>query len=389
MIQILLINSIYKNSFANSSGRIAQWDDATLYLYFALITITLIGGWLIEKHRRITDRNQHNVSFGLVLCGALLAGIQGLRGVEVGIDTVQYRESYIHALEKTTYSDSTIELGWQMLTKMLRLVVPSSELFVFIISSLTILFVFKAIWRYRTSINIFVALCFYVGLYYFQAMNLMRIYLAMSIMLFYFYFLLEKKYLKYCVVVILSSFLHYSSLVMLLIVAMLWLYQRSQIASFIAFIIALVSAYSLSQVFGDYISIARYAEYASINQSSRQIGIMLFFDYLPCFIIIYYAYKNRIRGQWFDILVATTLIAFLMRFVSYYITIAGRMSIHFGILYILIIPYFVNHIRVHHKRQYSLAIILLLTFAFIKIHLYFYEYLSVDGIMPYRFVWDE
>ena len=388
-MRVLLFIDIYRAAFEDANVESAAWDDTTLYLYFCIISLVFIGGWVIEKNTKRLDGLSKGAYIWIAFTGILLTSILGLRGVNIGIDTGAYRESFENALNRDAFSDSTIEPGWQSLAKIMRFIFPSSELFVFIISAITVYLIIKTIWKYRISINIFLALLFYVGLYYFQAMNLMRIYLAMSILIFFFHYLLEGKYVKYIIIVLMTTMLHLSSIVMLLPVAMLWLYQRSKLLAVFAFFLLMVSLINFSIVFGDYIAIARYADYASGNESSRQVGVMLFFDYLPCFAMIIYAIKNKLSNQWTDLLVSFTLVAFLMRFIAYFITIAGRLGIHFAILYLLLLPYFVNHMRLHHRRLYPITLFLLILFVIIRVHFYFKGYLAIDGIMPYNFIWND
>lgn len=388
MINELLFIDTYRVAFEGSNMRFVRWDEGTMYLYFGIIISVFVIGRMIEKQRGCNGVFKRHSYIWMNLCGILMAFVLGLRGIMVGKDTVRYYESFVHALDRNAFSDSTIEQGWRIINKVLRYFIQSPEFFIFIISATTVFFILNKIWKCRNSINIFVALLFYVGIYYFQALNLMRMYFAMSILFFFFNYLLEKRYMRYVVIVLLTSLIHLSSLVMLMVVGLLYLYQRSKSQAIIVYALAMASAIPLSLVFGDYIVIARYTDYASNNESSRQVGIMLLFDYLPCFVMIYYAIKNKLSNQWTDLLVVFTLVAFLMRFWSYFITAAGRLSAHFAILYVILIPYFVNHIRLYHRRVYPITLLLLVIFAAIRIHFYFVGYLATDGIMPYNFIWN-
>ena len=183
--------------------------------------------------------------------------------------------------------------------------------------------------------------------------------------------------------------LHYSTVVMLLPLVYLWLHQKSPLLAlgFIACLM-IVSIPLISQ-FANYIAIARYAEYGESNESSEKVGVMLFFEYLPCFFMVWYALRHKIKGQWRDILISLTVTGFFIRTIAYFITIAGRLGIHFMGLYILIIPYFVNHLKVHHKTAYILLMPFFVGYLLIRMHFYFIGYLAVDQIMPYAFFWDE
>lgn len=383
MKSIFLFIEIYQNSFQeNAEGR-AVWDDDTFYLYISIIILISAFGLFAEKTRGSIQ------SLWVVAAATVLSFILGFRGELVGADTIGYVESFNRALETDAWADSTSEPGYHLLVMLLRAILPNSTAFLTFISTLTVFFVFNTLWKYREHTNLLIAFSFYVGLYYFQALNLLRIYLAAAFVLWNYHYLIEKKYRKFFLIVVLTSMLHYSTVVMLLPLAYLWLHQKSPLLAlgFIACLM-IVSIPLISQ-FANYIAIARYAEYGESNESSGKVGVMLFFEYLPCFFMVWYALRHKIKGQWRDILISLTVTGFFIRTIAYFITIAGRLGIHFMGLYILIIPYFVNHLKVHHKTAYILLMPFFVGYLLIRMHFYFIGYLAVDQIMPYAFFWDE
>lgn len=370
----------YRRSFLESGN---GWDDGTMFLYMGIILLVMRFGQLAEK------RCKHTHSFWFVAAAIVLSAILGFRGENVGADTWQYMHSFNNALERNYWSDSNSEPGFHLLLKILRFILPNSTVFLMLISTLTIYFVFNTLWRYRSSINLLIAFSFYVGLYYFQALNLLRIYLAAAFLLWNYHYLVDKKYGKFALIVLLTSMIHYSSLVMLLPLGFLWFYQKRPKLALISVVALVMVGIPLTTQFGDLIRIARYAAYGDSNESSRSVGVMLFFDYLPPFFFVYYALKNRIKGQWTDMLVSLTVCGFVVRLMAYYITIAGRLSIHFMGLFVLVLPYFISYMKQRHRKLFIPVIFAILIYLAIRVHLYFVGYLAPDAIMPYYFFWND
>lgn len=377
--------SVYYRSFIESGGELFRWDSFTLILYVVIILFAAFIGWIIEKRVR---KNLRTKPLFLLLF-VVLAFFLGFRGANVGIDTIAYRNAFDRALDANAFADETTEPGYQLLMKGLRLTLPNADWAILLLSSITVFFIINTLWRDRKEINVFVAVLFYVGFYYFQAMSLLRIYLATAFIIWGFHYLIDKQYIKYIAIILAASLFHFSSLVMLLPLVFLFLYKKNKFFAIIVSVLGLVGVISISSNFGVYMSIARYASYADTNESSGGIGLKLFFDYLPSFFLLFYIFKNKKQGHIEDLIVTFSVVGFFIRIIAYYITIAGRLSIQFMPLYLILIPYYTNRIRHGNRKLYPLFLLFLVLYAIVRTHYYFMGYLSLDGIMPYNFVWSE
>ena len=342
-MNLFLFIDIYRRAYSEAALD-NSWDDTTIILYFCIIVaISIIG--------KIADTRNVKVSrLWTIIASLLLIVILGLRGRNVGIDTSTYQDTFANALSPDAFKYTTTEPGYHLLQKFLRSIFSSPELAIFLYALITVSFVMNSLWRYRDNICFFIAFSFYVGIYYFQAMDLLRIYLAAAFLMWNYNCLVEKKYKKFFLLILLASTIHFSSIVMVLPLLYLWIHQKNPKIAFFLIIAAIILLIPLTSQFADYIAIARYANYGDSNESSRSVGIMLFFDYLPCFLLIYYVLRHKIEGQWTDILISLTAVGFFIRMLAYYINIAGRLSIHFMGLYLLVIPFFVNYIKLNHHR---------------------------------------
>ena len=123
------------------------------------------------------------------------------------------RAGYIYYFGKTHLGDGNpwaLEIGYRVLMDIINLVISDGKVFVGIISFITVLFMYVGIWKCRRFISLPIAVFIYVAQYYFQSYNIMRMYLAMSIMVLGAHCLFEKKYNKYYMYLIIATSIHYA-----------------------------------------------------------------------------------------------------------------------------------------------------------------------------------
>ena len=372
----------YRQAFLDHNAGGHLWDDGTMYLYIGMIALVFIAGVFANNAKEKTAK------LWFFLPAIVLIFVSGLRGINVGADTFEYRDSFENALSPNAWADKTVEPGYIFLMMCLRLILPSPILCTLFYSAISVTLVFLTFWKYKKSINLFVAFAFYIGLFYFQALDLMRIYFASSILLFNFYLLLENRYKRYLLIVLLTSQIHYSSLVMLFPMIFLWFYKKKPFIALTTAVVLSISLIPLAARFSDYIMIARYASYGEANETS-EVGMMLYFEFLPFFFLVAYVLIKKVRNSWSEMLVSLTVCAFIFKIVSYYIVIAGRLGVHFMPLYIIVLPYFVKHLKRFKRQIYGPFMVFLIFYLTFRIHFYFKGYLSLDGIMPYHFFWND
>lgn len=414
---------IYRKAFLDNNVAIywggetrnRYWDDSTLLIYFFIIFTMIVYGCVIEKKkhrksrpepitceinstmrsteikRRINIKSKTFNSFRLYYPLAILLFFMGLRGSWVGMDTIVYSQTFENASSiQQIFSESTTEPLYKLLQLGLRMIISSRYLAIFFYSSLIIYFYSRVLKIYYHKINILIALLTFACIYYFQSYNLMRITVASTFVCSHFDLLIRHKYKQYCGVVLLATFFHYSTIVAFLPFGVYFIYKRNKLlAVSLLGLIAVLTIYS-TKIFDSYIMlIDRYSTYVMDNGSERKVGVMLFFEYLPCLYLVFYIWKNKINGVWADLTVSYTLTGFLIRMVAYYILAAGRLGYHFMPLTVILLPYWLSTIKGRDKKQYRVILILTLSWLALRLHMYFLDCLSVDGIMPYYFFWNE
>lgn len=397
----------YKKTFLENNSAIYWggethdriWDEGTMYLYFFVVLITFYYSWKCEKYSRELSRyrgksgtRKKKFVESFVLIQLILLCIMGLRGSWVGMDTIVYSQTFESATSLSAiFNDgSTTEPLYKIIQFLLRAVFSSRYIAIFIFSSCIIYFVFNTIRSQRACLCLIISIPAFVCLYYYQSFNLIRITLAASFMLWKMPLLVDEKYKSYSCCILLATMMHYSSMVLFFPLLLLILYKRNRLLAYVGVICSILLIIMSTKILGDYISlINRYESYITGNESTGKVGLAFFIDYLPCICICYYIIRRKIRSEYADLMLCFTASAVIIRLLAYYITVAGRLSTHFMTLTIILLPYWLNYIRISDKRRYNLLLPVCVIWLLIRLHIYFMGYLSSDGIMPYCFFWNE
>lgn len=376
-----------------------SWDDGTLLFYFTIVLFTIIIGWQIES-RKINIKKKilkgrstcypfiryKSIRIRAFFFFSFLALIAGLRRYTVGIDTIVYRNAIDEVVSfSRLISESSLEPLFVVIQYLIYFIFRSGSIGIFIYSSITLFFIYGGIKRYFDSINIYVCFLVYTCLYFFPSMNLIRITLAASFIFYNFHYLLEQKYSRFLLIILLTTLVHYSTIVMLFPLLVYYFYKKNKILAFVGTMLLMGFIITFVYILSDYIALLnRYSGYIDNNDSSGHVGIMLFLTYLPALMCCFYIVKKKIKSIWADLTICFSLSAFSIRFLAYFIVAAGRLQTHFMILTLLLLPYWVGYLAVKSPKYYKLFMIICTIWALFRLHIYFMEYLSLDGIMPYK-----
>lgn len=401
-----MLFNIYKKAFLENNNTIwwggenhdRSWDDCTMFLYFFLVLISFYLSWKCKKFSRITlnDGIKCNttlsISKSFYIIQFILLCIMGLRGSWVGMDTIVYSQTFENATSLSgIFNDgSTTEPLYKIFQFFLRSFFSSRYIAIFIFSYLIIYFVFSTLKRYYNIISLKIAIPAFVCLYYFQSFSLIRIVLAASFMLWSMPLLLAGDYKKYSLRILIATMMHFSSIVLFFPLGLLVLYKKNRIFAYSGAICSILLIVISTNILGEYISlINRYENYITGNESSKQIGLALFVDYLPCLYICYYINRHKIKSNWASLMICFTVTAFIIRLLAYYITATGRLSFHFMALTIILLPYWINYLQKNDKSKYRILYPFCIIWLLFRFHIYLKGYLASDGIMPYYFFWND
>lgn len=140
--------------------------------------------------------------------------IQGLRSVEVGTDTsfyVNVFDNYLHS-EYYSFLFTHYEPGFQGIYILLKQLNLSSQWLLILISAITM--ICFAIFIYRNSINVVLGTFVFACLIYPNSFNIMRQTLGLSIAINSLYFIINNKYIKAAILILVATLFHATSFLM-------------------------------------------------------------------------------------------------------------------------------------------------------------------------------
>ena len=167
----------------------SYWDNNTIILYLFITALSVLFASLAQLSKK--ERFQNNLLkhkpnlFFLSVSFAILFVFSAFR--DVGTDLPVYRNIF-ETVNNSDILDFGIEPGFVLINKFLNNIGLSRDAAIAFFSFITLLLIYKAIYRYGYAINWTLSIFALSALFYFQSYNLMRMYLAASIMLYASYY---------------------------------------------------------------------------------------------------------------------------------------------------------------------------------------------------------
>lgn len=181
-----------------------------VFIYNALF-ILLIGCVFRNK----LNKNRYKKMF-LFICFLQMFLIQGLRSFDVGTDTAYYIDIYKNFTHKEYYSFlyTHFEPGFQLLYNLLKTFNLDAQMLLVVVSAIT-MFNF-AYFIYKNSENTCLSVFIFACMFYPNSFNIMRQYLAVSIALLSFNFILNNNNIKAAICVLIGFSVHSTALLVLI-----------------------------------------------------------------------------------------------------------------------------------------------------------------------------
>lgn len=170
-------------------------------LYVSCIVSILLLSHIAEKREN---------RFFLFLCAFILSLFCGLRGVKTGVDTMNYYNfmSYIRESGISFGSD----IGFSVISYGMMGIFNNPYYPLLIFAFITNFLIVFRLWDFRKEASMMVMLLIYMTMYYPYTFNIVRQFLAISIVFWGTRYLERGEYIQYIVLNILASTIHTSSL---------------------------------------------------------------------------------------------------------------------------------------------------------------------------------
>lgn len=348
-------------------------------IYFSLMLFSLFTAIIFRIHLR--DKKKIYILLNLFP----MMSIACLRSNTVGTDLSMYIDIYSHTVENFDYFVNVLnlELGYMILAYIVNYFTFGSQTtFLIIIAIITyglILYSFK-----NVSKNIVVSLLIFQGMgMYCTTFNLMKQYVAVSIVSVCYVLLLKNKFYFSIALCIVGSFFHRSCSVFLLFIFLYLLLKNYTRYYLFMAIVAVGSIIFISeyQTFISFIPKYNAAYVDSFYGSSRTISASVFLGVFAIVYLIFDNVKTKYEGLDFDKVKAfNNILIFvygLVWILSYRIFIIHRLAPYFEIMLCFAIPYAIEKQKRYKLVSYSGLIIALVC--------YYYIFLSknLGNVVPY------
>lgn len=302
------------------------------------------------------------------------------------------REAYSIIFQNVSISsifDGWQEPGFNLFNLIFRIFGDNPRIIYIAMTTITLGLVYSTLSYLKDEIRIGFAVLAYGSLFYVQSLSLMRIYMASAILFWGIRFLKKDEYLKYGIVILVTILIHYSTMIMILPWAILYLmyhhrYQQGVHVMVLACALAggLVAFKVMAPVMGAVPMFSRFQQYFE-NTQSGGIGIMQFIYFIPIAALVFVVYPN-LNENYKRIFFTFTSGAFFVAIMSYVIIILGRAFVLFSILYLFVVPYALSILKKKLKGwQYMLVCAGVIAYYAFRFMVYISEYHELDQVIPY------
>ena len=304
--------------------------------------------------------------------------IAGFRDISVGTDTIAYYQYFsgvsdgsINVLRHMNFpyifASHGYENGFQLYTLLITKITNSFTTFLLI----TYGFIYYSFYRFikKYSRDYLLSMVLFITLFFFSSMNTLREALAVAVLAWSYKYIIEKRLLKFLIILLFGILIHQASILML---AAYFVYgkkiTRANAVSYFAI------AISVFLVIDELIYIAanfnpRYSFYIARLNSYSLGSIMLFTLYASISCLLFYLYSNYQNNRFAKILdtlkqsfyLKMIILSTLCALVAIKVNALSRTSDYFMIFSLISIPYFFSiskRIRLINSYRYGLISLL-------------------------------
>jgi hypothetical protein len=358
-----------------------DWYQSTFFLYSFIILASYSIAKVYENH--YFKVGSKVISVWLIFIGALLLFVKGFsttgRDIRGG-----YYLNFLSSTSVGEFRDESIEIGYKLLSVILRNLSSQYSVFLFAVAILTLFPVLKFLKKYKNQIDIPLTVLFYVSVFFFSSLSPIRTCMAASIALFAFDGMIEKKQWKALLWIAISMCFH-TSMVFLFIPYVFCFFKvfdkKLIVISLIAFFMLIyLGRNSLVSIFA---TSDRYYNY--VLNSSASFGFEQWVYYAPLFLLIYLGRKKSDQAM-LRVGFAYVTTAFCLGMLGYIMPVFGRTQPIF-LAIIFIAGYYLKIVKQHYKSYSWLINILMIIYCIMRFWLYISQYYNLEDIMPYTNVW--
>lgn len=365
---------------------------SSLIMYTLIVSLTLFFAQLYQKKAlsfyEVGLQMNYSLKFKyIILIIFIPVFFAGLR-YDIGTDYTPIYTTIYNIIATFSFTDVlsyNVETSYSLINYFSNLIFPSHIWIVFMITSfITLYFFIEGLSYFERDISLSLSLYIYFMFYFFPSLNIQRQMLAVSIIIFAYKFIIEKKFWKYLFFIVFAMSFHRASIIALTFYFLNFkrgkyyqmkssLYYLSLIVSpvFLLFIISIGESLPFVGVYFTNYEI----EFIGIGLSAfLDLGIVL----LPALI-----FKNKIENynSNYSILINISYLLIPATFLSFFQHWAFRIRIYITITQLIILPMIVKMVK--NKNEKRLVTFFLCLF-YLSLFILKFIIIGEDEVLPFK-----
>lgn len=360
------------------------WRMSTFVFYIGIILACFLIASVPDRKAIVFGNSSFRLKINMLIPFTLLFLLKGL--AMCGTDLIGgYLYNFNAATSISDFRDKSTELGYQIFTVIVRNITDNYQVYLLIVAFITLFPVLYVVQKNKNYLNVPIVIMSYAAIYFFPGICLIRIYIAASFCFLSFGALLEKKYIRAIIWVLIASLFHVSALIMI-VPCLLLVFKMSKKIFACGIVVALGALYATRSSWDAFMQ-GRYVGYSS--SATVEIGTEFIWFYIP--LVLLYIYIWRIRKHQtvsseltrvLDISFIWILIGIFISLLQYAIPIFGRM-IAYTIPLIIFMGVAMMIMKLHSQRFYKLVYLIGFIYLILRFIIYITGYYASEGIMPY------
>ncbi len=345
---------------------------------FVLLGISAISNLCGKKGQRV----------GFWICLVFLMVLAALRGSTVGNDTEEYIDLF-RTIQYDSYAELRYEIGYIWLNRLLVLIWDNPQIII-IVSSIFIFYSYgRFICKYSNMPWLSLFIFFTFGFYGF-AVSGIRQSLAIAILLFSYKFIIERKFIKYLVLVVTACLFHGSALLFLpaYLTNRMQLSRQNILMIFLFGLILMIGLSGVTNIVFQYFN--SYESYAN-GIYGGDVRIASVFYVIVSLLIILLSYRTLKRSnsrntEAYKINGNITLlvcIAAALYIISLKLNIFDRVAMYYNVFAIIVLPNSISRIKSVNIRQLVIITVILFFFLYNAAVILFRP--EWNSVFPYSF----
>lgn len=329
-------------------------------VYLFVISLTSVLSFASVFSANLSQRK--DLVFFVFFVLFLLVGFRGN-----GYDYISYQNIYDGTV------DGSLESGYLLLNSL----APSYRVLLIVVSFITLFFYWSVINRYSSFP--FISILVLLSTLFFQSiMGQMRQGVAVSIILYSFFYLDKKK--VFCLLVIAASLFHLSA-----IIALSFLFIPQKIYSYWIYLLLLFasllfqSLVDISALGGDNFIVSKlmfYQEHEDFSLGLNTAIVIRFFIFSACYYV-----KDKVPYVFFSKMLNVFFMSILFYLAFGFIPqLAGRGSFYFACFDVLLITYFLGALKTKYRYVMGMLFILL---SLSRLILFWTDDFNYNSFVPY------